>query len=114
MGKFAVNKISHDGWTALMYASYNGHAPIVELLLKKTDANIDATDRLFKTSLHWAARFSNLKMITVLCSKRCKLEPKDVEGMTPLDIARNYNHYDAESLLLEFSKQLLIDRETKF
>jgi len=71
--------MSKDGWTALMYACYNGYTPIVELLLTETDAKVDITDRLKRTPLHWAARFSNLKIIQLLYENNAKLEVLDME-----------------------------------
>ena len=76
---FEINIKSKDGWTALMYASYNGFTSIVELLLTTTKAKVDAVDRLNRTPLHWAARFANLKIIKLLFLHGCKLEHKDID-----------------------------------
>jgi ankyrin repeat protein len=67
-----------DGWTALHYAAMNGFCSIVEYLIKN-GANIDASDRLHRSALHWACRFNNVKMVKLLLSKHIKVETTDIE-----------------------------------
>jgi len=67
-----------DGWTALFYASLNGFVSVVEYL-KSKGANVSATDRLFKTALHYSARYNNVRMSKVLLDLGIKYELKDIE-----------------------------------
>jgi ankyrin repeat protein len=54
-----------DGWSAMLYAAMNGFCSIVEYLIKH-GANIDNSDRLHRSALHWACRFNNIKMTLLL------------------------------------------------
>lgn len=54
-----------DGWTALMLASHNGYTSIVDMLIKKK-AELNHCDRLERNSLHYAARYNNIKMALYL------------------------------------------------
>jgi ankyrin repeat protein len=51
-----IEATDSDGWTALMLATYNEHAPTCALLLEK-GANIEAKDNIGRTALMIAARF---------------------------------------------------------
>jgi len=81
-----------DGWTTLMYASMNAYAPVIEYLLEVGKANVNTVDRLHKTCLHWAARFNNVKVAQILLDYNAKWDMTDIDGFTPIDIARkNFN-----------------------
>ena len=69
-----INQTSKDGWTALMYASMNGLACVVEYLAKACGADINVTDRLGKNALHWASRFGNQKVVAILLQLKINYE----------------------------------------
>mmetsp|Transcript_1356 Transcript_1356/g.1773 ORF Transcript_1356/g.1773 Transcript_1356/m.1773 type:complete len:149 (+) Transcript_1356:669-1115(+) len=94
-----------DGWTALMYASMNGFVSIVEYLVNHGGAEISATDRLHRTSLHWACRFNNLKVAQKLLSLGIRYDQTDIEMQTPIEVARRYRNYEIETLLEGHDKQ---------
>lgn len=37
-----TNSVNKEGWTPLHFASYSGHAEILEILIRKLDANVNA------------------------------------------------------------------------
>lgn len=76
--EFDINHKMKDGWTALFYASLNGFVSVVEYL-KSKNANVSATDRLFKTPLHYSARYNNIRMSKVLLDLGVKYDLKDIE-----------------------------------
>ena len=97
-----------DGWTAMSYAAMNGFCSVVEYLIKQ-GANVDSSDRLHRSALHWACRFNNVKMTSLLLSKGIKIETTDIEMQTPLDLAKRYNNRDCMELLLEHEKNRKAD-----
>ena len=79
-GEYNVNKRMKDGWTALMYASMNGFASIVDALVEECDADVDVLDRLRKNALHWAARYDNRRVVEQLLLLKITSDQVDVEG----------------------------------
>ena len=78
--RFDINHKMIDGWTALHYASMNGFANIVELLVKEGDAEVNLLDRFQRNALHWACRFNSQRLIEKLLELGCHYEMKDIEG----------------------------------
>lgn len=37
-----ANSVNKEGWTPLHFAAYSGHADILETLIRKLDASVDA------------------------------------------------------------------------
>ena len=60
-----VNKITKDGWTALMGAARKGHLKIVELLLEE-GADVKMRNDEGKRALDYAEESGNLEMIELL------------------------------------------------
>lgn len=67
-----------DGWTAMLYAAMNGFCSIVEYLIRH-GANVDASDRLHRSALHWACRFNNIKMAKLLLKHHIQVSTTDIE-----------------------------------
>ena len=64
-----VNARADDGWTPLMYASYHGHAKVVEALLDAgADKELKATDGRFEgnTALDFARNENKGGVVAVL------------------------------------------------
>jgi ankyrin repeat protein len=66
-----------------MWASVNGHLPIVEFLISK-GANIDATDSYEHTPLMRAYMEKHPSIVEFLISKGANIEATDSYGYTPL------------------------------
>jgi len=69
-----------------MYASINGSSSFIKPLIE-AGAILNATDRLKKNSLHWAARFDNNKVCLTLMELGINYNKRDIEGKTALDVA---------------------------
>lgn len=111
--RFDINHKMVDGWCALHYATMNGFANIVELLVKEGEAEINILDRFQRNALHWACRFNSQRLIDKLLQLGIRYEMKDVEQQTPLDLCRLYNHHDAEYNLGEFIKEKKAEADRK-
>lgn len=94
-----------DGWSALMYASMNGYMHIVMLLVKDGGADINQTDKFHRSSLHWACRFNNVKMIQKLLQLNINYNNTDIEGQTALNLAQNFKNFEAENVMSEYVKK---------
>ena len=87
---YDIDEVSNDGWTALLYASMNGYKSIVEYLIKNK-ANINCTDKMSRSALHWACRFNNLNLVKLLLQYDIKIDLHDSKNLSALDIARKYD-----------------------
>ena len=100
-----------DGYqrTALHWASLNGQAEIIELLIKIGNANAGLLDWCGCTSLHYAVRGCSPKSTTehiravkaLLLSGSAGINTRNPSGLTPLQIAILSGSYDVAKLLLE-------------
>ena len=81
--KCNINLKKEDGKSALIMSQ---DAEISELLLKN-GANINATDKLKRTALHWAVDHGQEDIVRVLLKYHPNLKLKDISNETPLAIA---------------------------
>ena len=70
------------------------------------NANVNTRDLIQRTPLHWAAYHNNLAMIKIFIENGAYLEPLDIEGMMPAELARskgyildNYINYPKENFV---------------
>ena len=87
-----------DGWTAFTYASINGFLNTVQYLASMS-VNIHTSDRIKRNALHWAARFDNYQMVTVLLGLRLSVSSLDKDGHTPLTLCNVYHSAHADKLI---------------
>lgn len=87
------------GATALMYATVNGHARLV-LLLLDAGAKLNTRDDLGWTPLHWATS-ANVEMVKLLLDRGADVNAKDSIGYTPLMNAAHLALPETAELLLE-------------
>ena len=97
--KFYINHKQKDGWTALLYASMNGFAHLCEYLVKKGKADINHIDKFRRTSLHWACRFDSCKVAEVLLNLKASVAIKDIENMSPKELALKYSNREVASIV---------------
>ncbi len=95
-----IEAMDHDGWTALMFACFHNHAPVVELLLQKK-ANLEHKSHNNCTPLIVACMKGWTEIVKLLVQNNVNIEEKDNEGMTPLMWASYYGHYDIVDLLIQ-------------
>ena len=88
-----INAKDKNGWTALMFASYNGHTDIVKELIKlDADVNIQTTktdDNILKlsTALMIATINSHIEIVEILINNGADVNKQDADGSTALMIA---------------------------
>lgn len=94
--KMLVNagaQIQHDGWTALHYAAYQGHAEVAAYLLDK-GAEVNALAANRQTALMLAARYGHGDVVALLKGKNADLGIKDPQGKTAQDWALESGNTD--------------------
>lgn len=94
-------KPDSTGRTPLHLAIINKKTHIA-LYLISIGCDLNVTDNEKKwTPLHWATKYSNLKLVKVLANKKdCKVYERDTEGMTPLNMAAKYGNTDIAKHLI--------------
>jgi ankyrin repeat protein len=79
---------SPDRLTALHVAVEENKPELAELILKRKSANKEAKDIFGNTPLHLAVDAENTKFVKLLVNAGAKINAKDKEGKTPVDLAR--------------------------
>jgi hypothetical protein len=95
----AVVAVSNNGWTALIWATYNGNAELVRLLLQKDASNVDAQPIRghSRTALMWASWYGHVDIVELLIRSGANLDLKDRDNRTAFDILFLYgNHLSQE------------------
>jgi ankyrin repeat protein len=86
-------EVNMYGWSPLSYAAFNGHAEIVEYLLKR-GAEIDAKTENGSTALLIAARNGHIQVIDVLLKRQADPNIATENDETALDWAEKTNNTD--------------------
>ena len=86
------------GWPPLIYAAFNGHAAVVDYLLKK-GAEINATTANGSTALLFAARFGHLEVVELLLQNNADPNIANERGATAIDWALKTENTDIADLL---------------
>ncbi|XP_038609316.1 ankyrin repeat domain-containing protein 39 isoform X1 [Tachyglossus aculeatus] len=100
------------GYTALHYASRNGHLEVCQLLLE-SGAECDAQTHGGATALHRACYCGHADVARLLLSHGADPGVPDGDGMTSLHKAAERGHLDLCSLLLQHSPALRAVRDHK-
>lgn len=94
-----IDVLNNRGVTALMCASCYGYTEIVKMLLDlKVDPN--RRDELKNTALHYAAEEGYSKIVEMLLQAGAYVNPKNIDGKTPLDLARKKSCRNNETIQL--------------
>ncbi len=98
--KSIVNEVKNK--TPLHFAAYNGHAEVLELLLKD-GANVDERNANNSTPLHFAAQEGHVKAVELLLKHNADTSlQSDVNGgYTALHFAADEGHVEVVELLIE-------------
>ena len=93
---------NNDGWTALHYASYNGHLEIVKYLIETCRVDTEARDNDGWTALHFASDHGHLEIVKYLTAA-CNVdkEARDNDEWTVLHRACSNGHSEIVKYLIE-------------
>lgn len=104
-GQFFADSRTKDDWTAFNYACLNGFLATIQFLANQQYVDIHSKDRVLRNSLHWAARFNNVKVVELLLKLNLRIDAVDRENMTAIDLCRVHNSNDAEAAIQDKIKQ---------
>ena len=90
------------GWSAIMFASRNGHLLVVELLLKK-HANPNVQNLKGWTALMFASHNGHHQVVEILLKKGADPNIHAIDGLTALIMASINGHLQVVALLLKAS-----------
>jgi ankyrin repeat protein len=94
-----INAVDRQfGATALMWASHEGHADTVRLLLS-SGAPVDAQQELGRTALWYTAQQGQIGTAGILIAAGANVDLAANDGKTPRDIALELGHRDIADLL---------------
>lgn len=86
-------EVNRPGWTALHYAASIGNNEIVSMLLEAS-AYIDAESPNQTTPLMMAARGGHILTVKLLLDEGADATLKNDQGLSAVDLARQFNHMD--------------------
>lgn len=95
------------GKTALHEAATGGHLESVKVLVGKDESLINITDNDKMTPLHYAAKQGKTDVVAYLLEKKADINPKDIDGDTPLILAARWGNgssKDVVELLIKSGK----------
>lgn len=88
-----MNRISFKSCNALHLAAYYGHVAVLELLLSRSDIDVNANNEHGLTPLHVAAHQGHSRIVTsLLNSQSCDIDAADFHGLTALHHAAARGH----------------------
>jgi len=105
-----VNLPSLEKVTPLIAASYAGSLAFVDLLLQHNAAH-DATDRLHKSALVYAAGMGHTAVVERLLQAGAPIDQTPVDALTPLMWAAGQGHMETVKLLLAKGANKLLKDE---
>jgi len=86
-GHVNVNQQDWNSWSALHYASWQGHVPVVKLLLSQNDIQPNLPSDLGYTPLHFACGRGHHEVVKVLLDvPDIDYNAKDKSSRSPLDL----------------------------
>lgn len=98
-----VNAYAPDGFQPLGLASFFGHTPIVEFLLRQgAEVDSPSKNRMRVRPLHEAAQNGMLEVTQWLLDRHANVNAKLADGKTPLALAAEARHEDVVELLRRY------------
>jgi ankyrin repeat protein len=87
----ALNLTLQTNYTALHIASENGHSSIVKMLLRK-GIDVNSKDKYGFTPIMVACYEGKDDIVSLLLTKDADISIRNINNLSCLDIARNWNH----------------------
>ncbi|KAI7749980.1 hypothetical protein M8C21_024027 [Ambrosia artemisiifolia] len=87
-----------EGRTALHFACGYGEVKCAQVLLE-AGAKVDALDKNKNTALHYAAGYGRKECVALLLDNGAAVTLQNMDGKTPIDVAKLNNHNDVLKLL---------------
>ena len=120
---FELNSKDQFGMTAFMWACFDGHTDVVQLLLDNSNQGLElnARDRLGQTAFMWACLRGHKYVVEILLNHNDRLDfvkhtdlyidlnARNTEGETAYALACFNKRKEVVQLLLEHSKTKYID-----
>ncbi|KAL4787644.1 hypothetical protein BJX76DRAFT_354123 [Aspergillus varians] len=97
----SVNSYDENNNTPLLWAARNGHAELVEKLLKTPQIDKDSKDKECRGPLSWAAKNGHADIVQILLGEKAAADDADKDGHTPLSLAALHGRADVVAALLE-------------
>jgi len=91
-----VDRVDDKGSTPLHWAAANEKVGTAKLLLAKT-VNVDCANQIDGTAMHIAVRRGLFTLVEALLERGADVNRTDVDGKTPLEIARCYSIFSQPS-----------------
>lgn len=92
--------VNFYGWPPLVYAAFNGHAAVVDYLLKM-GAEVNATTANGSTALLFASRFGHIQVVERLLHDQADPNITNQYGATAYDWAMKTENTDIADLLVK-------------
>ncbi len=89
------------GWTALHYASANGHADMVQVCLTELQCQVNMRTKRGETALHLAASRGHYAAAQALLTAGARVDVQHQYGRTPLHVAAGSGHDQIILLLVD-------------
>ncbi|KAI3815419.1 hypothetical protein L1987_15086 [Smallanthus sonchifolius] len=87
-----------EGRTALHFACGYGEVKCAQVLIE-AGAKVDALDKNKNTALHYAAGYGRKECVALLLDNGAAVTLQNMDGKTPIDVAKLNNHNDVLKLL---------------
>ena len=94
-----VNLYDTQMCSVLWHAVDTGHVEITRLVLNAPNCHVDFADGLRMTPLHVAAIHGHVDIIKLLLESGAKMEPRQLQGATPLYLSCHYGREGTRHLL---------------
>ena len=84
-----VNHVGNNGWNGFMFACYNGHKDIVELLVTKYNCNVNHVNNECKNGFMLACQNGRKDIVELLVTKsNCDIRFMNKSNKSAFDYAR--------------------------
>ena len=110
--------LKKTGWTPLIWASSEGHAEVVEVLIQYREKNCNLSlqdSRDGNTALHWAVYKGHEDIVQMLVTNGISVDTQNNRGETAFLLAAYYGHSSMVTVLMKADCDISIednDRET--